>query len=111
LRPRPSVPLIASESADYKLGYLNGSTEAFDAVLARDAEASDDSRKTAYTNVQRAFVHLSDNQLCGIWPDGSSLRGNHIKHMFDELFKTAVASLRNKTTERKEEKIDPLGPT
>lgn len=41
--------------------------------------------RRAWESLDRALVHLRDEQLCGIWPDGSALRGAHIKHLVTEL--------------------------
>jgi hypothetical protein len=46
----------------------------------------------AVANLDRALVHLEDEQLCGIWPDGSSLRGKHLKQLIHELRAALSAS-------------------
>jgi hypothetical protein len=36
-------------------------------------------------NFDRLVPHLDDDQLCGIYPDGTAIRGKHVKHLLHEL--------------------------
>ncbi len=46
----------------------------------------------AQQNLNRALVHLPDAQICGVWPDGSTLRGEHIKNLIGELLAALPAA-------------------
>jgi len=42
-------------------------------------------QKEAWQNLDRTLLHLPDEQICGVWPDGSKLRGDHIKALVNKL--------------------------
>lgn len=46
----------------------------------------------AWQNLERVLPHVPDDQICGIWPDGSSVRGTHLKYLIAEL-KAALAKV------------------
>lgn len=39
----------------------------------------------AEQNLDRQLVHLEDHQICGIWPDGTAIRGSHLKNLIAEV--------------------------
>jgi hypothetical protein len=64
----------------------------------------------ACQNITRAFAHLRDDQLCGIWPDGSALRGDHIKHLVGDLQDEAMkASARRGARHGQISRVDDCG--
>jgi hypothetical protein len=50
------------------------------------------SQQSVREALHRVLVHIEDNQICGVWPDGSKARGSHIKHLFEELLEEVPPS-------------------
>lgn len=50
---------------------------------------------SAADDLARVLVHVPDVQICGVYPDGTTIRGNHIKHLVGALL-LETATLQSK---------------